>query len=163
MAKPSEKMKTGKVRGIWFYGYAGSGKTLASNYIKEFFPNPFLIDGDNVRKLISTDLNYSKGDRLIQIKRVLGLTRLAISNKCFPISTTVAMTSEVFEESSKLNIRVVRISRPFNQIEKIRSIYKSEKDVVGKDINFEKLGTPEIFNDGTASFLENLNEYANKI
>ena len=86
-------MNTEKVRGIWFYGYAGSGKTLASNYIKEFFPNPFLIDGDSVRKLISTDLNYSKRERVIQINRVLGIARLAISNKCFPISTTVSMTS----------------------------------------------------------------------
>ena len=59
-----------KYKGIWFYGLSGSGKTYISKIIKKKTKKSIIIDGDIVRKLVSTDLNYSKKHREIQIKRV---------------------------------------------------------------------------------------------
>ena len=50
-------------KGIWFYGLSGSGKSFASSVCKEFIPNAFVLDGDDVRKYVSTDLSYSEIDK----------------------------------------------------------------------------------------------------
>ena len=63
-------MKKVKKKGIWFYGLSGSGKTYASKLILKENKNSFLIDGDDVRKFLSQDLNYSLQDRKIQIRRI---------------------------------------------------------------------------------------------
>ena len=56
---------------LWFW------KNL---YIKvaQKIKNSVVIDGDKVRKLISTDLNYSKSDRIIQLKEFLVLAKLLL-------------------------------------------------------------------------------------
>ena len=48
-----------KSNGLWFYGLSGSGKTYASKYLKKLINNSFIIDGDEIRKNISFDLNYT--------------------------------------------------------------------------------------------------------
>ena len=41
-----------KIKGIWFIGYSGSGKTYASKILKYKIKNSILIDGDEVRNLV---------------------------------------------------------------------------------------------------------------
>ena len=81
--------KKDKIKGIWLYGLSGSGKSFISNYLFKKINNSILIDGDLVRKYISTDLGYAKKDREIQISRVLGISILSIKSKKFPIASTV--------------------------------------------------------------------------
>ena len=69
-----------KLKGIWFYGLSGSGKTYISKILHKKIKNSVVIDGDKVRKLISTDLNYSKSDRIIQLKRVFGISKIVIDS-----------------------------------------------------------------------------------
>ena len=52
-----------KYKGIWFYGISGSGKSAATNYLKKKIKNSAILDGDQIRKLISYDLGYSVKDR----------------------------------------------------------------------------------------------------
>ena len=70
-----------KKKGIWFYGLSGSGKSYASILINKKIKNSIVIDGDEVRKNISFDLKYSKKDRNIQLKRMLGIGKIAINSK----------------------------------------------------------------------------------
>ena len=65
-------------KGIWFYGLSGSGKSFASSVCKEFIPSAFVVDGDDVRKYVSTDLSYSEIDRKVQTNRVLGISKIVI-------------------------------------------------------------------------------------
>ena len=139
-------------KGIWFYGLSGTGKTYASSFAKNHLIKPFIIDGDDVRKHISSDLDYSLKDRKIQIKRLIGLSRLAIDNKMFPITSSVFMDIHTLKEAQKLEILVVKIERKFEQLSAARDIYKLSKNVVGKDISPEELGTPIIFNSGDCIF-----------
>ena len=143
-----------KLKGIWFYGLSGSGKTFATNICKDKIKNPFLIDGDIIRKLISFDLDYTLVDRQIQISRILGIIKLAFLNKKFPIASTVLMSEEIFLECLKIDVEVVEVVRPLEQIQKIRPLYKKMKNVVGNDIKQQHIATHKIYNNGKSSFGE---------
>ena len=147
-----------KYRGIWFYGLSGSGKTYISKILKKNIKKSIIIDGDIVRRLVSTDLNYSKRDREIQIKRVLGFTNIAIKSNIFPITSTVYLNKEINDECKKNKILTVRIIRKnFKDIQKKHKTYKNKSDVVGRDIFYKKnFKTLKLFNKGDKSFSKNL-------
>ena len=151
-------MKLG-VKGIWFYGLAGSGKTFASHILNKKLDNSFVIDGDEVRKHISFDLGYSIFDREKQIQRLIGLNRIVLKNNFFPICSSVLMTDKIFKQCKNENIKVIKIVRSFDQIKKIRKIYETDKDVVGKDIKENEIFLEKIFNDGTYNFKCLINNY----
>ena len=140
------------VKGIWFYGLSGSGKSFASSVCKEFIPNAFVVDGDDVRKYVSTDLSYSEMDRKVQIKRILGISKMVIQNNMFPLISSVTMQSFLLSECNRLQIEVVLLQRPMDQLRQIRAIYKNGVNVVGKDIALNKFDTKIINNDGTNKF-----------
>ena len=81
--------KNYKLKGIWFYGLAGCGKSFASKCIKNLINKSIIIDGDDVRKNISFDLGYDLKSRKIQIRRLLGIGKIiknAHSNSCFCVN-----------------------------------------------------------------------------
>ena len=141
-------------KGVWFFGLAGSGKTFASNILRKKFHNSFIIDGHEVRKHISFDLGYSFLDREIQLERLFGLSQVVLSNKLYPICSSVLMTNKIFEKCKSQNIKVLKIDRSCSQIKKIRKIYTLNNNVVGKDIEQPLINTERIFNDGTFKFEE---------
>ena len=142
-----------KYSGVWFYGLAGSGKTFAAKIVSTMIRNPFLIDGDEVRRLISFDLDYTPQDRKIQLQRVLGLAELAIKNAQYPIISTVSMNSEIVGQCQVLDLEVVQVLRPYEQrLSARKMLYTDTKNVVGKDITQEKLTTKKISNDGSDEF-----------
>ena len=146
--------------GVWFYGLAGSGKTYASTEIAKVKQNPFVIDGDQVRRFISFDLGYSAEDRLTQLSRMYGIAKLAISNNYFPIVSTVTMSKKILDSCTELAIEVVQIQRSFEVIKSLRAIYQSGSNVVGVDAKLEDLDTPSVFNNGTAQFVNEILQYA---
>ena len=75
--------KSENSNGIWFFGRAGAGKTFASRVCKKIIDNAFIIDGDDVRELISFDLGFSKSDREIQIKNLFSTTNTTKEAYCF--------------------------------------------------------------------------------
>ena len=83
------------IKGIWFFGYSGSGKTFASKIIAKKIKRSIVIDGDEVRKLISKDLQYNKKDRTIQTERILGFSILSIKQKLFPIISTSFLPKKI--------------------------------------------------------------------
>jgi hypothetical protein len=145
--------------GIWFYGMSGSGKTFASSISSTVIESSFLVDGDDVRKFISCDLGYSISDRKIQLNRVLGIAQLAINNRTFPIISTVSMTSKILEKCASFGIEVVQIVRPLEQLKEVRTIYQTEQNVVGKDIQIEALACAKLYNYGQDEFIEVITDY----
>ena len=154
---------TKKVAGIWFYGLAGSGKTHASTVLTSKISQPYVIDGDAVRTLISFDLGYTSGERCTQIKRILGISRLTIQNKFFPIASSVFMNQETLNECRMHSIEVIEISRSRDQLHANRKIYENKENVVGKDIIQDKLTTIKIFNDGSQKFEQEILSYVEQI
>lgn len=155
-------MKKAERKGIWFYGLSGAGKTYASMIAAETIQKSFVIDGDDVRKYVSTDLGYTALARATQVKRVLGLSKISINNKCFPIISTVTMNAPTFEECKSLNIEIVQISRSREQLMEVRDLYWNSSNVVGDDIEFQTYNTISIFNCGTKNFRRNVIAFINE-
>ena len=147
-----------KKLGLWFFGLAGTGKSFASEYVASEIEKPFILDGDQVRKTVSFDLGYDLPSRGIQIKRVFGLCQLVINNGYFPVASTVYMNNEVKDLCEKENIKLIEIERSFAELERIRPLYKSDKNVIGKDINIKELDVKKIYNPGTLEFKSAINE-----
>ncbi len=65
---------------IWFTGLSGSGKSTLAHSLEEILFNKgcktFVLDGDNVRHGLSSNLNYSNKDRKENIRRIGEVTRL---------------------------------------------------------------------------------------
>ena len=119
-------------KGIWLFGPSGSGKTYLSKKLLKRKKNSFLIDGDEVRKLISFDLGYNVSDRIKQNKRVIGLAKIVIKNGFYPIISSVYLDPKIFQEAKMNSIRVVNIVAPSL---KINIKTSGKKNVVGKSIS----------------------------
>jgi adenylylsulfate kinase-like enzyme len=129
-------------KGFWFFGVSGSGKTKISKKIAKKIKNSFIIDGDEVRSLVSFDLGYSLKDRVKQNKRVLGLAKIVIRNNYFPIISSVYLDPKIFKTAKKNKIKFFKVIT--NNAKKINLKLKNEKNVVGKSITQPKLNC-EIF------------------
>ena len=146
------------ISGIWFYGLSGSGKTTVSKYLKNnIFKKSLIIDGDIVRKYISTDLKYTLSDRLIQLNRIYGLCKICNMSNIFSISSTVYMNNITLKKLKKLNILVIKIDRDFNSLKKFK-IYKNT-NVVGVDIKSKILNTDTIYNTGNRDFFKLIKDF----
>lgn len=68
------------VKCIWFTGLSGSGKsTLAHGLAKRLNAHgkrTYILDGDEVRKNLSSDLGFSDADRVENIRRVVAVARM---------------------------------------------------------------------------------------
>lgn len=152
----TQRILAKRVSGIWFFGLAGSGKSHASNIISEASEMAFLVDGDDVREYVSPDLAYDLASREIQIRRILGISMLAIKNGYFPIASSVYMNEETLQKCNVNGIVVIQIERPFEDITPLRDIYKNSSDVVGKDIKLPNIETRVLQNDGSEVFRSQL-------
>ena len=94
-------MITKKYKGVWFYGFSGSGKTVASRFFKKNIKNSLILDGDKIRKYVSFDLGYTTKDRKIQVSRVFGLVKLSLESKIFPVVSTVYMDKNMKQKLKK--------------------------------------------------------------
>ena len=141
-----------EITGIWFFGLAGAGKTFASQICGNLIDRSFLIDGDDVRKLVSFDLGFSETDRKVQVKRMLGLAKIAIKNEQVPVVSTVTMSEEVFQKCNQLSFEMAHIIRPRDQLQEVRDIYHAERNVVGVDIQQKNLDVQKIYNTGDENF-----------
>ncbi len=129
-----------KYKGVWFYGISGSGKTQASKYLKKKIKNSIILDGDHVRKFISFDLGYTVKDRKVQIKRMLGLGKICIKSKIFPILSTVYMNTNLKIKLKKEKILLICVLRDLKRIKNRERIYNSKmKNVVGVDIKTPRI------------------------
>ena len=125
-----------KYKGIWFYGNAGTGKSIAGKFLNKKIKNSILLDGDEIRKYVSFDLSYSIKDREIQIKRVFGICKILKQSNIFPIASTVYMNAKIKKMLINQNILPIKILRDFKKIKNRENIYNNKmKNVIGKDIN----------------------------
>lgn len=138
-----------RIKGVWLFGSSGSGKTRISKLIKKYKKNSFVIDGDVVRKHVSFDLNYTLQDRIIQTKRLLGISKICIYQNYFPIISSVYLGKDIANFAKRINIRIIEVLRDKKFLNKK---IKVRKNIVGIDIKQPKLSSYKIYN----------NKYLNK-
>jgi len=149
-----------KILGIWFCGLSGAGKSYASIFLEKKIKNSIKIEGDTIRKCFNYDpvLGYKKKDRIKSAKRNLQIANFLIYEKKFPLISNTYLNQNVIELAKKKNIKVIQIIRK----EKVNLKFdKNEKNVLGRDIKFEKLKCSKIINDDNyeKKLLKLINQY----
>ena len=129
------------MRGIWFFGMSGAGKTFSSSYIfKKINMNnklkPILIDADLTRKYVNFDSGFTMQDRKIVIKRNFGIAYIAIESGCFPIICSVYMNNLIGSQAINAGIKLIKLSRDMREIINNHPTYKNKKNIVGLDIEY---------------------------
>jgi len=141
---------------IWITGISGTGKTTLAKYYLKFLKNFIWIDGDQFRKLFNNDLGYTLHDRNKNAERLINFSKFLFEqNNSIIISAN--LTSKKYKKIIKKkfkNITHINIDVDFNKLKNRdkKSIYKKNKNVVGKDIKIKKnlkLYDYEIINNGT--------------
>ena len=98
-----QKMDREKIKGhgsltIWLYGLSGSGKsTLASlleNRLNKEGIHTFILDGDNTRMGLNSNLGFSSEDRTENIRRVSHVCKLMNDAGLIVISSLISPLNE---------------------------------------------------------------------
>ena len=89
-----ESMNGNKAKLVWFTGISGSGKsTIANELEKELFKKgirTFILDGDNIRHGLNSDLGFTNADRIENIRRVSEVAKLMLDAGIFVISSFIS-------------------------------------------------------------------------
>lgn len=90
---------------LWITGIPASGKTTLARRLVRHFRGlgqaAEVVDGDDVRRFISTDLGFSKIDRLANSRRIAWIARLLARNGVIAVVASVSPYLEGRAEARK--------------------------------------------------------------
>ena len=98
------KKKTNEAITLWLTGLSGSGKTTIAKIFCSFYSNFVLLDGDELRKGLCSDLGFSIEDRVENMRRLISLCTL-LNNKGINIITSFISPIELEREKAKKEIK----------------------------------------------------------
>jgi adenylylsulfate kinase len=142
---------------VWFTGLPCSGKTTIADQLGEVLRDRGLkverLDGDTVRKGLTSDLGFSKEDRAENIKRVTFVAKLLTRNDVKVLATFVSpyidRRQKTREEIGEFMLVYVRT--PIEECIKrdVKGMYKKAlageiKDFTGVDDPYEEPVNPEL-------------------
>ena len=129
---------------IWIIGVSSSGKTTAAQILYKKFnkKRKIILDGDEIRSNFYPKLKYSIESRK---KNSIFISKLSkfLSNKGFIVIVPILSIFQKHRDSNRKNIKnyyEIFIESDLSILKKrdIKGVYKSEKNIVGKDIKFNK-------------------------
>ncbi len=88
---------------IWLTGFSGAGKTTIGNSLVENlkkYEKVIMLDGDELRKGLNSDLGFSMEDRAENIRRVAHTAKL-LSNSGFLVITTLISPTKSSREQAR--------------------------------------------------------------
>ena len=102
---------------LWFTGLSGSGKSTIANLVEkrllDLGRHTYTLDGDNVRHGLNRDLNFSKADRVENIRRIGEVSRLMVdaglitmASFISPYSAERQLARDLLEEGEFIEIFV---------------------------------------------------------
>jgi len=79
---------------LWFTGLSGSGKSTIANLVEkkllDLGRHTYTLDGDNVRHGLNRDLNFSKADRVENIRRIGEVAKLMVDAGLITIASFIS-------------------------------------------------------------------------
>ena len=122
---------------IWFTGLSGSGKsTLANALEKNLFKKgmrTYLLDGDNVRHGLNSDLGFTERDRIENIRRIAEVSRLMVDAGVIVITAFISPFAEDRQMARNLfnkeEFIEVYVNTPLQVVEKrdVKGLYKKAR------------------------------------
>ena len=150
----------GKGVTVWFTGLPCSGKTTVADKVADMLRKQGhrveRLDGDTVRKGLTSDLGFSKEDRDENIKRVTFVAKLLTRNDVMVLATFVSPYRErrrlTREEIGSFIEVYVRCSLEECMNRDVKGMYRKAmggeiKDFTGVDDPYEEPLTPELILD----------------
>lgn len=138
---------------LWLTGLSGSGKTtIAVALEKELTQRGYLtqiLDGDNVRTGINSNLSFSEADRMENIRRIAEVSKLFVNGGLITINCFVSPTKAIRQQAKDIignqDFIEAFINTPFDICEQrdVKGLYAKArageiKNFTGLDAPFEK-------------------------
>lgn len=135
---------------IWFTGLSGSGKSTIANALDRALYrrglHTVLLDGDNVRHGLNSDLGFSETDRIENIRRIGEVSKLftqagliVIAASISPFANDRSLVRSLFEPKQFIEVFV---STPLGMCEARdpKGLYKKVKEIWGQsEIKYVRL------------------------
>ena len=149
---------------LWFTGLSGSGKsTLANALEKQLFYSGFstyLLDGDNTRMGLNSNLGFSNEDRKENIRRIAEVSKLLLDAGLIVCASFVSPFKEDRERLKRTvgceNMVEIYVSTPLEECEKrdVKGLYQKARfgeisDFTGVSSPYEAPENPDIKIDTT--------------
>ncbi|MDQ0258049.1 adenylylsulfate kinase [Evansella vedderi] len=144
---------------LWFTGLSGSGKSTIANKVEECLFNlgkrSYILDGDNIRHGINSDLGFSDRDRVENIRRIGEISRLFVDSGQIVLTAFISpfrddreMVRELFSEGEFIEI-YVKCPIEVCEIRDPKGLYKKARageicNFTGIDSVYEVPLNPEI-------------------
>jgi len=139
-----------KAKVIWLTGLSGSGKTtIALGTEKKLFKKGYLIqllDGDNIRDGINSNLGFSDADRTENIRRIAEVSKLFINCGIITINCFISPTKKIRDLAKEIigkdDFVEIYINSPVNVCEQrdIKGLYNLARK--GKIKDFTGISSP---------------------
>lgn len=152
MESREEKEKLLRQRGltIWFTGLSGSGKsTVAIALERELSSRGFLsriLDGDNIRTGINSDLGFSERDRRENIRRIAEVCRLFTDTGIITVAAFISPSEQLRNMAREIvgaeRFLEVYLSTPLEECERrdVKGLYAKAR--AGKIPEFTGISAP---------------------
>lgn len=162
---------------IWFTGLSGSGKSTIANAVEQVLfkkgIHTYLLDGDNVRKGINSNLSFSPEDRTENIRRIGEIANLMIDAGLVVLASFVSPYREDRENVKNLvgatNFVEVFVNTPIEECERrdVKGLYEKArkgeiKNFTGINEPYEVPLTPHVEVDTTKLILDEILEIITK-
>jgi adenylylsulfate kinase len=94
-----ERLLKQKAKVIWMTGLSGAGKTTIAKYLDEaLYSKGYIaqiLDGDNIRSGINSNLTFSDTDRYENIRRIAEVSKLFMNCGIIIINSFISPTEEI--------------------------------------------------------------------
>jgi adenylylsulfate kinase len=154
---------------VWFTGLSGSGKsTIAMGVERELHKRGILcriLDGDNIRSGINSNLGFSAEDRMENIRRIAEIGKLFVQTGIVTLACFVSPTNDVRRLARRIigdeDFKEVFVSTPLEECERrdVKGLYARArrgevKDFTGISAPFEVPENPTLEIDTSRLSLE---------
>lgn len=154
-----EQLLTQKGKTIWMTGLSGSGKTTLAIALEKVLHDKGIIaqvlDGDNIRAGINSNLGFSNSDREENIRRIAEVSKLFVSCGIITINCFVSPSKKIRELAKSIigpdDFMEVYINSPLEVCENrdVKGLYKKARsgqipDFTGVDSEFEPPDDPAL-------------------
>ena len=137
-------IKNQKPKCLWFTGLPSSGKTTLANKIEEKLFNinkhSYILDGDNLRYGVCSDLNFSEQDRIENIRRAAEISKLMFDAGLIVIASFVSpykagrdYARSLFEKNDFFEI-YLNTSIDICEKRDVKGLYKKARNGLIKDM-----------------------------
>lgn len=144
---------------LWFTGLSGSGKSTIANLVEkrllDLGRHTYTLDGDNVRHGLNRDLNFSKADRVENIRRIGEVSKLMVDAGLITMASFISpyraerqLARDLLEEGEFIEI-FVNTPLEVAEARDVKGLYAKArsgeiKNFTGIDSEYQAPETPEI-------------------